>query len=247
MEVTQHLASQKDTNMRFPTVALFSMIAISLAGCGQGAQQSNANGSTSQPTVTPTAAKTSPSERLLAAAEPFENLTEISFTASLPDIDVMIAQSRAAAASVRSLVSAAEASNTETLFKDIDQARKSQDRAGLALGSIEIYRGIVSSVPVGNKVPSAVSLLDYAGFRYQADLKAMPMRWSDAQDAMRYARSQWSAIAPQVKDAPLSASFEKALGDMEKAAATKNAALAESSATEELNLVDKLEIYFAAK
>ena len=247
MEGVPHQKSPKDIDMKSPTVALFSTIAISLASCGQAPEQNNANASTSQPTVTPTAAKASPSERLLAAAEPFEKLTEIAFTASLPEIDTTIAESRAAAASIRSLISAAEANNSDKLFRDIDQARKSQDRASLALGSIEIYRGIVSSVPAGGKVPSAVSLLDYAGFRYQADLKATPMRWSDMQDAMRYARSQWSTIAPQIKDAALSASFETSLGDMEKAAATKNAALAGSSATEELNLVDKLEMYFAAQ
>ena len=233
--------------MKYLTVALFSTIASLLASCGQEPQQSSANSSTSQPTATPTAAKASPSDRLLAAAEPFEKLTEIAFTAPLPQIDSTIAEARSAAASVRSLVSATNASSTDKLFRDIDQARKNQDRAGLALGSIEIYRGIVSSVPAGGKVPSAVSLLDYAGFRYQADLKATPVRWSDMHDAMLFARSQWSTIAPQIRDAALNASFEKSLGDMEKAAATKNAALADSSATEELNLVDKLEIYFAAK
>lgn len=228
--------------MRYLNVALLSTIVFSLAGCGQEPKDSSEN----QPATATAAAKTSPSERLLAAAEPFEQLTEIAFTAPLTEIDATIIQARSAAASVRSLFSAENASSVDKLFSDIDQARNSQNRAGLALGSIEIYRGIVSSVPGGAKIPSAVNLLDYAGFRYQADLKATPIRWGDMHVAMLFARAQWSAVALRIKDAPLAASFEQALDDMEKAVTTKNVALAGSSATEELNLVDKLEIYFAA-
>ena len=230
--------------MKYLTPVALSILIFSLEACGQTPQRGSADNQAAS-TNTTEPAKLGPSERLLAAAEPFEKLTEIAFTASLPEIDNTIADARSAAASVRPLLSPASATSADKLFLDIDRARKGSDRAGLALASIEIYRDIVSSVPSGTKIPAAVSLLDYAGFRYQADLKASPARWSDMSEALVFARSQWSVVAPKLNNDPLAATFEKALVNMEKAVANKDAALAESSATEELNLVDKLEVYFA--
>ena len=229
--------------MKYLTPVALSILTFSLGACGQAPQRDSPENQAAT-TNTVASAKSGPSERLLAAAEPFEKLTEIAFTAPLPEIDKTIADARSAAASVRFLLSGG-ATSADKLFLDIDRARKASDRAGLALASIEIYRGIVSSVPSGTKVPPAVSLLDYAGFRYQANLKAVPVRWKDMSEAMVYARSQWSEVAPKLNNDPLAATFEKALVNMEKAAASKDAALAESSATEELNLVDNLEVYFA--
>lgn len=227
-----------------PPLALSIMI-VSLGACGQTPGRSAAENQAAS-TNTQAPAQLGPSERLLAAAEPFEKLTEIAFTAPLPEIDKTIADARSAAESVRPLLSAG-ATNTDKLFLEIDRARKASDRAGLALASIEFYRGIVSSVPTGTKVPSAVSLLDYAGFRYQADLKASPTRWSDMSSAMRFAQSQWSGLKPKLNDAALATSFEKTLADMDKAIAKKDAALAASSVAAELNEVDKLEVHFAAQ
>ena len=232
--------------MKYLISVMFPTIALALAGCGQAPTQGRANNGQDKPAVTTPTAKLSPTEQILAAAEPFEKLTEIAFSAPLREIDKTIIEARSAASSVRTLLSAASVSNTDKLFNDIDRARNSEDRAGLALASIEIYRGIVGTVPAGTKVPPAVSLLDYAGFRYQADLKAVPPRWKDMSEAMEFARSQWSSVAPKLNNDPLAAIFEKALVNMEKAVANKDAALAESSATEELNLVDKLEVYFAS-
>lgn len=230
--------------MKYPVSLTVSAMALSLAACGQSPQNS-ANDNQGQSAATAPAAKSSVSDQILAAAEPFEKLTEIAFTAPLPEIDQTIIDARNAASSVRTLLPATKVSNNDRLFSDIGKARESDDRAGLALASIEIYRGIVSSVPAGTKVPPAVSLLDYAGFRYQADLKAVPQRWADMSEAMVFARTQWAEVAPKLKKDPLAATFEKALVKMEKAIANKDAALAQSSVTEELDLVDKLEAYFA--
>ena len=231
--------------MNYLTSVMAPTIALSLAACGQAPTQDSANSGQGKPAATTSTAKLSPTEQLLAAAEPFEKLTEIAFSAPLPEIDKAIVEARSAASSVRPLLSAANVSSTDMLFNDIKKARNSEDRAALALASIEIYRGLVSSVPAGSKVPPAVSLLDYAGFRYQADLKAVPPRWNDMSEAMVFARSQWSEVAPRLNNDPLVASFEKALVNMDKAVANKDTVLAESSATEELNLVDKLEVYFS--
>lgn len=230
--------------MKFFASAMTSSIALALAACGQGPAKDNMTSEQSGPPASADAASLTPSEQLLAAAEPFEKLTEIAFTAPLTEIDATIVDARRSADSVGSLLTPTAKSGADKLFGDIDRARKSEDRAGLALASIEIYRGIVSSVPPGTKVPAAVSLLDYAGFRYQADLKSSPVRWADMAEAMRFARAQWADLKPSIKDASLAASFDKALGAMEKAAAGKDAAAAAAAATGELNLVDKLETYF---
>lgn len=231
--------------MKLCSGIMASTIAFSLAACGQGPTQGSSKNGQDQPAATAAAAKPTTSERLLAAAEPFEKLTEIAFTAPLAEIDATIVEARKAAESVRPMLTSTAESSVDKLFSDIDRARKGQDRAGLALASIEIYRGVVSSVPPGTKVPAAVSLLDYAGFRYQADLKAAPVRWADMDEAMRFARTQWTDLKPTLKDAPLASSFERALVAMDKAVTNKDLAAASSSATEELDLVDKLETYYA--
>lgn len=232
--------------MKYLTPVAVSILIFSLGACGQAPQRGAPENKTAS--INPRSpAKLAPSERLLAAAEPFEKLTEIAFTATLPEIDKTIIDARSAAASVRLLLSPASATSADKLFLDIDKARKGSDRAGLALASIEIYRSIVSAAPLGIKVPAAVSLLDYAGFRYQADLKASPARWSDMSDAMRFAQSQWTGLKPRLNDAPLATSFEKTLAEMDKAIARKDATLAASSVGAELDAVDKLEVYFAAQ
>lgn len=60
-----------------------------------------------------------------------------------------------------------------------------------------------------------------------------------------FARGVCGCEAPKLNNDPLAATFETALVNMGKTVANKDAALAASSATEELNLVDRLEVYFA--
>ena len=231
--------------MKYLTGALVPTVALALAACGQQSSRDSTNKDQNAVAATAPAAALTPSERLLAAAEPFEKLTEIAFSAQLADIDKTIAEARSAVDSVKSLLPSDRSTGIARQFADIDRARIGEDRAGLALASIEIYRAIVSSVPSGTKVPSAVSLLDYAGFRYQADLKAAPIRWQDMNDALAFARTQWALAAPRLGKDPIAAKFEQTLVKMEKAAASKDAALAQSAVGEELDLVDKLEAYFS--
>ena len=222
-------------------IAIVVALAVPLAGCGQGTvprnDQTGANNA-AQPTAT------TPSDRLLAAAEPFEKLTETAFTEALSALNTTIGEARMAADGVRDILAAADVVRIDGLLGDLRRHRRSENRADIALTSIEIYRNLVSAVPPGTKVPSAVSLLDYAGFRYQADLKASPVRWDDMAAAMRFAREQWTTVAPQLASSSLSVTFEAALADMEKAVALQDTAAAEKAATAELDLVDQLEGYF---
>jgi hypothetical protein len=199
------------------------------------------------PASAPTSADTNSNQKLRDAAEPFEKLTEISFTAALPKIDQTISEAEAAARATRGLLLHDAANQLDAQISAMKTARQKQDRAGLALSSIEGYRVLVSAVTDKAKVPTEVSLLDYAGFRYDADLKANPVRWSDMAQAVSFARKNWVTLSPRVKSSPLTMNFEKAITDMDKAVLKRSKQLAASSVKTELDLVDQLEKFFSAQ
>jgi hypothetical protein len=91
-----------------------------------------------------------------------------------------------------------------------------------------------------------VNLLDYAGFRYNADLKAVPTRWSDMAEAVSVAQQQWKALAPRVQSPDLEAKVSKALAAMEQAVEHKNKSASARSVKAELDVVDQLEKHFAS-
>lgn len=201
----------------------------------------------SQAVARPAVAPTTPSDRLLAAAEPFEALTETAFTAAPADLDRTLADGRRAVTDVRPLLGSSDATKVDTLLAQIDRYRSGGKPADVALSSIEIYRVLVSSVPASTKVPVDVSLLDYAGFRFQADLKSDPIRWGDMKQAVGFALDRWAELAPKVTDTAVSKPFEDALATMKRAADNRDLTLARSAVTAELDQVDKLEAYFSAK
>lgn len=181
---------------------------------------------------------------LLAAAEPFENLTEMAFTANWAKIDSTISEAEHAASGARGSLPTKAAGAMDARLADMTSARQKHDRADLALSSIEVYRTLVSSVSADTRIPPQVSLLDYAGFRYGADLKSSPIRWDDMNQAVAFAHQQWAVVAPQIRNASLATRFGKAVDGMEEAAKQKNHALAASSVRSESDLVDELEKYF---
>lgn len=227
-------------------------LALGLVACGTSEQDkvaanAIAEGSPGAAQGNASLAPADSASRLLAAAEPFEKLTETAFTDPPATLDQTIASGRSAIAAIGSILAPAAAGRIDGLLTQIADHRKADRRADLALSSIEIYRELVSAVPTVTKVPADVSLLDYAGFRFQADLKAAPVRWDDMVKAAAFGRKRWTLIAPKVRDQAIAAPFEAALRDMERAAAGRDAALAASAATAELDLVDKLEAYFTAQ
>ena len=186
------------------------------------------------------------SSRLLAAAEPFEALTEMAYSALGLHLERAIADAEAAATAARSSLPEASVALLDVRMGEIHQAHKSDDRAGLALSSIEAYRIFVSAARPG-KVPTAVSLMDYAGFRYDADFRAKPIRWPDMKGAAAYAREQWDSISSQIGDPILRQSVDTAVTDMELGADQQNTFKARRSVSAELGLVDQLEEYFSKR
>jgi hypothetical protein len=186
------------------------------------------------------------SSRLLAAAEPFEALTETAFSGLGLGLDSAIAAADRAAQSSRDLLPAASEAQLVGRLAEIHAARKTDDRAGMAISSVEAYRILVSAAHP-SQVPTAVNLMDYAGFRYDADFRAKPVRWSDMKEAAAFARDQWSSISHEVAITSLKQRIDAALNDMAAGAAQTNTFKARRSVTAELGLVDELEKYFSKR
>ncbi|WP_095011428.1 hypothetical protein [Tsuneonella mangrovi] len=184
-------------------------------------------------------------KQLLDAAEPFENLTESAPSTSSAELAALVDKAKAAAAGVASILDGKQGERLEAQLDAIDSAIKTDDRTGVALAAVEGYRTLVESAADTGRVPQAVSLLDYSGFRFQADLSASPPRWDDAQSALAFAEGKWALVEPKVTDAKLKADFTAALDTMGKAAQAKDVALARRASTRELDLVDGLEHYFS--
>lgn len=241
--------------MRYPRLsftAISLVAAVSLAGCSA---HSNADKNAAQATplrqtggtipVAPANDPDAQASALMAAAEPFENLTESAFISDTRKLDDFIAKAKSSADGASKLLSHSEAKVLADHVAAIGSARTRNNRADLAIAAVEGYRTLVSNTSSNMKVPKQVSLLDYAGFRYQADLKAAPVRWSDTASAVDFADAQWKQISATVSDAALRKKMSDALAAMRSATQSKNAKAAMDSSKQELDLVDGLEKYFA--
>lgn len=181
----------------------------------------------------------------LPATEYFEGLTEEAFTATGQRLDTLIELARTSSARDRRTLSSAKAAELDGLLARISENRASMNRADLAIASVEAYRLFVSSSPTSSPIPTQVSLLDYAGFRFGADLNAQPVRWDDAAIALDYADAQWRQISLQVTDAVVRDRFANSLSGMRAALVRRDLTDAKQARLHELDLVDELETWFS--
>ena len=229
-------------------VLLATFGAFALSGCGsQSSTPKAANATAATVTVPkpPAGDADANSSAFLAAAEPFENLTEQAPGAPRAKLAAMIADARKAADGVSPALTAPQKAAIETNFAGIDAGQKAGDRTAIALGAVEGYRTLVESARDTGKVPRAVSLLDYSGFRYQADLTARPVRWDDMIKVVAFARHQWSGIEGRIADKTLRADFAKSVTDMSVAVRARDRQAANTASSRELDLVDQLEGFFS--
>lgn len=213
---------------------LTALVAVLVAASGCS-QQNAAPAERNQATAT----------AALPATEYFEGLTEEAFTAPENRLDVLIGLARGASDKDRRTLPAARATELDSLLARIDQHRAAMNRADLAIASVEAYRLFVSASQTSTPIPTQVSLLDYAGFRFGADLNAQPVRWDDASTALDYADTQWNQISGRVTDPAVRNRFNNALVEMRTALASKNLASAKRAGLQELDLVDELETWFS--
>jgi hypothetical protein len=232
---------------------LFAPAAAALlftAGCNRPvANDASNDAAAGVPASQPSAASAeSPGNAILRnAAEPFEVLTESAFTASWPEVDRLIADARSAGARARAILPAAAAAGLDARLAAIVAARQAQDRPGLALAAVETYRNLVSSQDAASaQIPIPVSLLDYAGFRYDALVQAPNPDWAAIEQAARFAGDQWRALAPSVTSPGLRGVVPQSIGAMSAAARQHDVPFARSAAATELALVDLIEEHVAA-
>jgi hypothetical protein len=219
------------------------------AGCnGPASQAPSGNGTDSAPSAKAEPSANSPSAVLRAAAEPFEVLTEQAFAAPWQEVDRLIADARTAAAGARGVLPAASASALDTGLAAVAAARQAEDRPALALAAVEIYRDLVQGQdPAAAQVPIPISLLDYAGFRYDALAQAPNVDWAAMEQAARFAEEQWRAVEPSTRSQALRGVMAQSIGAMAGAARERNVGFARAAAATELALVDLLEEYAAAQ
>lgn len=225
-----------------------AMLALSLFtyGCNKPPEKADA-GKQAAEASGPSAKAGNKDEKLrfMAAAEPFEALTEAAATGDERRIQPAVNAALASGDRIRSTLPSTYRNELDFQTISIRRGQRAKDPTAISLSSNEAYRILVSASAGAASFPVEVSLLDYAGFRYDANLKAKPARWADMTEATLFAERQWAQVEPRLKEPALAAEFGKALTDMKKAAATKDGKLAAASVKAELDLVDKLEAAFA--
>ena len=219
--------------------------ALTLSACGSN---NNAGGKADVPDSTASQAvainRSEIAAALTSAGEPFEVLAETAFTATPAELDKSILAAEGAATTLKTIVPGTLSASLQTRLAAIRQARKANQRVDLSLASIEGFRDIVSAVPGTPVVPIDVSLLDYAGFRYDADAQAKPPRWEDMAAATTFARERWATLSGLAPLSKLQARFDHGLAAMEAAVRARNVAQARTAAKAELAMVDELEAAF---
>ncbi|MEA3044934.1 MAG: hypothetical protein QOH47_2772 [Sphingomonadales bacterium] len=239
------------TNFRSRTRRwLFAAAACALlipAGCNRPASEAAAG---EAPASQPSAVRAeSPGNAILRnAAEPFEALTEQAFAAPWPEADRLIADGGSAAARARGILPDPAADMLDARLAAIAAARQAQDRPGLALAAVETYRHLVQAQDGATaQVPIPISLLDYAGFRYDALAQAPNVDWAAMDQAARFAGDQWRAIQPSIASPSLRGVMPQSIGAMSAAVRQRDVPFARSAAATELALVDLLEEHAAAQ
>jgi hypothetical protein len=181
---------------------------------------------------------------LPAAAENFEALTEQAFTAKPDELALLFANAHESATGIAGQLDPEAAKSLDGRLKDVKTAIDAGNPSDIALAAVEGYKVIVSAFPPDAKIPVAVSLLDYAGFRIQADLQSDPKRWADASAAAKYAQGQWDLIKDSVTDPELNKRFSDSLARLTEYLSVKDDKMAAKAAATELDLVDELETFF---
>lgn len=188
----------------------------------------------------------SANECFVAAAEAFERLTESAASAPATELARQSASAAAQARSCQSLLNQRQSATMDNVLGRIGQFGMTHDRSALASTAVEGYRTFVTAEtrPVGG-IPIEVSLLDYAGFRYQADARANPPLWGDMRQALDVADQQWRAISPRVSDHQLEVRFSADIAELRGALEASDQRRAQMAVVRELDHVDALESYFS--
>lgn len=115
-------------------------------------------------------------------------------------------------------------------------------RTGIAFGAVETYRTLVEAQDVSSPNPSIpISLLDYAGCRYDALAQAANPSSDEMRRLTIFAREQWRRVSPIISSQGLQGVVSTALDGMSSAAGRRDASSARAAAAVELAIVDLIE------
>lgn len=194
-----------------------------------------------------TAPATSLDQRLIDAAGHFETLTERAYTKSASELSSILSRGEQAVSGVAPELSADARTAVDSAVSKLKSTIATGTPSAVAIASIDVYRTLVNEVSSAHPIPKQVSLLDYAGFKYGALIKADKVDWAEIGKVLTFADGTWAAISASVKDAKLRDDFSNTLAAMRVAAQAQDKAAAETAIQRELALVDDLEKFFAAK
>ncbi|MFT5537907.1 hypothetical protein [Parasphingorhabdus sp.] len=215
-----------------------------LSACGSSKPTDTNNQNSNQIVTVPKNETVTAMTGLPAAAENLEALTEQAFTASPEELVSLFTKAQESVAGISGQLSPQATKSLDGYLRDAKTAIDAGNPSDTALAAVEGYKLIVSAYPPDARIPAAVSLLDYAGFRIQADLKSDPKRWADAQEAAKYAHDQWDQIKDKVTDTDLNKRFTTSLSKLDEYLSVKDDKMAAKAAVTELDLVDELEGFF---
>lgn len=215
------------------------------ASCGnQGANQPESKANAPSGLASPTNER-SKNLALLAAAEEFDTRTESSFSADSATREMVISKTSVAIAKMVKFASSKLTTQVKSHLANIQNAQKQNATADLAIESNEAFRTLVSSVGGKQAIPVNLSLLDYAGFRVDADAQAIPARFAEMKVAVLFAQQQRAGIKSRQEIAKLAARFSASLDHMDLTVRSGDIAKARAAAKVELHMVDELETAFS--
>ncbi|KDA00828.1 hypothetical protein HOC_18544 [Hyphomonas oceanitis SCH89] len=169
---------------------------------------------------------------------------EQAFTATPDQLAILVDNASQTARGLVGLMPGDSSKELDGQMTAIREAVKRDERADIALSAVEAFKLVVTRFPPDTRIPLAISYLDYAGFRIQADLKSVPIRWEDADAAMAYAKEQWSVVESQVRNENLRMRFVNELAALDSALVERDALAASAAVIVELDSVDALESDF---
>jgi hypothetical protein len=186
-----------------------------------------------------------PNQVLLAAASPFEDLTESALANDTRGMRQALKAYSEQASAVNKVLSVPGRQEMASLLAAIRRAESKGDHQSVALNAVEAYRVLVESLnPDGLVVPIQVAKLDYVGFKLKVLLAASPPDWPAIQITGEEAAGYWHALETRVADKGLRDAVKTLLTGLRQATMTSNAEMAVFAAQMDLALVDLLEGYF---
>ncbi len=184
-------------------------------------------------------------EIILSASSPFEDLTEFAISGDKKGIKRALQSYDGQASNVEKVLPATKRDELRALVAEIRKAAQQGDHDTIVLKSPEAYRTLVEALDQSSlKAPIEVSLLDYAGFKFQALLHTKSGDWQAVQEVEKQAQKNWGALKSRVPDKGLRDAVDVAIEGMNRACISKNADMALLAAQVDLALVDLLEAAF---